>query len=362
MAIRATGQITIIDYNDALTLSGFIGANKQKTQMFNPDNNSYNPDWSVSPFMVLTPSLFKLGNGNNIITDPTESANIVSLDWYDITNGIETLITASGTYVILATGARTLTIKTNILAGLPGKEIMCKIVYKDPSTLLNLIYKTSISLSRVVNGGGITDAIVWAPEGNVFKNSAIATLPLKSELWRGSTIDITAVTYQWYKQDASVTTDQGGGVGWFKLTNANGYAGVTTNTLTVPVGGVDSYASYKCIIKDTDSASNTYNQSFMDVISIIDNTDPYQVVVTSTGGDVFKNGVGSTTLTAKVYQGGIEIDSAGMTFTYKWYKYNKDGTLVTGWGGTGINFKTGKTLAVGDADVEVKATFMIEIE
>lgn len=362
MAIRATGQITIIDYNDALSLSGFIGANKQKTQMFNPDNNSHNPDWTVSPWMVLTPSLFKLGNGNNIITDAVEKVNIKSLNWYDVTNGTETLITASSTYAIEATGNRTLTIKTNILAGLPGKEIMCKIVYTDPSTLLDLIYKVSISLSRVVNGGGITDAIVWAPNGNVFKNNAIATLPLKAELWRGSVIDITSVTYQWYKQDVTVVTDQGGGIGWFKLTNANGYVGVTTDTLTVPVGGVNSYASYKCIIKDTDAASNTYNQSFVDVISVIDNTDPYQVVVTSSGGDVFKNGVGSTTLTAKVYQGGLEVDSTGTTFTYKWYKYDKDGVLVTAWGGEGINFKTGKTLAVGDADVDVKATFMIEIE
>ncbi len=362
MAVRATGQITIIDYNDALTLSGFIGTNKAKTQMFNPDNNSYNPDWSVSPWMVLTPSLFKLGSGNNLITDAVEKANVKSLDWYDVTNGTESLITASSTYVIEATGARTLTIKSNILAGLPGKEIMCKIVYTDPSTGLDLVYKMSISLSRVVNGGGITDAIVWAPDGNLFKNGAVASLPLKAELWRGSTIDTTSVSYQWYKQDSSVSTDEGGGVGWKKLTNANGYAGVTTNTLTVPAAGVNSYAVYKCIIKDTDSASPTYNQSFIDTIAVIDNTDPYQVIVTSTGGDVFKNGVGSTTLRAGVFQGGAEIDAGGTLFAYKWYKYDKNGTLVANWGGTGVNFKTGKTLAVGDADVDVKSTFQVEIE
>lgn len=359
---RATGQITIIDYNDALSLSGFIGANKARTQMFNPDNNSYNPDWTVSPWMVLTPSLFKLGSGDNLITHATEKVNIKSLDWYDVTSGTETLITANSTYVIEATGNRTLTIKTNILAGLPGKEIMCKIVYTDPSTLLDLIYKMSISLSRVVNGGGIADAIVWAPNGNVFKNGAVATLPLKAELWRGSVTDTTLVTYQWYKQDSSVSVDEGGGVGWKKLTNANSYSGVTTDTLTVPASGVNSYAVYKCIIKDTDSASPTYNQSFLDTIAIIDNTDPYQVIVTSTGGDIFKNGIGSTTLRAGVFQGGAEIDSGGTLLTYKWYKYDKNGTLVANWGGAGINYKTGKTLAVGDTDVDVKATFQIEIE
>ena len=33
---RAQGQFTIIDYNDALTLTGYIGSNHPKTQMYNP--------------------------------------------------------------------------------------------------------------------------------------------------------------------------------------------------------------------------------------------------------------------------------------------------------------------------------------
>lgn len=38
---KAQGQFTIIDYNDALTLTGYIGSNLAKTQMYNPDNDSY---------------------------------------------------------------------------------------------------------------------------------------------------------------------------------------------------------------------------------------------------------------------------------------------------------------------------------
>ena len=53
---RAQGQFTIIDYNDALTLTGYIGCNHPKTQMFNPDNNSYTPNWA-STNLGLTPSL-----------------------------------------------------------------------------------------------------------------------------------------------------------------------------------------------------------------------------------------------------------------------------------------------------------------
>ena len=40
----AQGQITIVDYNDALTLTGFINSNHPKTQIENPDNGSFTPE------------------------------------------------------------------------------------------------------------------------------------------------------------------------------------------------------------------------------------------------------------------------------------------------------------------------------
>lgn len=354
MAI-ATGQISIIDYNDALTLTGFIGSNHPKTQMYNPDNSGYTPNWT-STNLVLTPSLYKLGTTTDIITN----AEVTGVKWFEA--GSSTAITSTGNYALSGTKSHILTIKANVLAGLPAKDWICEVTYRDSTTNLDLVHKMSISFSRVVNGGGIADAIAWATDGNVFKNSSVTSLKAQCDLWRGSVVDNTSVTYQWYQQDSSIVTDQGGGIGWRKLTEtANVTTGVTTNTLMVFAGAVSSFATFKCIIKDTDSASNTYNQTFVDTISFIDNSDPIQVSVTSTGGDVFKNGVGSTTLTAKLFQAGNEIDSSGTKYTYKWFKYDKNGNLVSNFGGTGVNYKTGKTLAVGDADVDVKATFSVEI-
>ena len=64
---KAQGQFTIIDYNDALTLTGYIGSNLAKTQMFNPDNGTYNPDWTKTN-LVLTPSLYVIGTTTDQIT------------------------------------------------------------------------------------------------------------------------------------------------------------------------------------------------------------------------------------------------------------------------------------------------------
>ena len=82
------------------------------------------------------------------------------------------------------------------------------------------------------------------------------------------------------------------------------------------------------------------------------------MVITSTGGDVFKNGQGSTVLTAVCYQAGAEIDTEGKG-TYTWTKYNKDGAVDTSWGTSGS--KTGKTLSVSNTDVDTKATFMVTV-
>lgn len=352
----ATGQFTIIDYNDALTLTGFIGSNQPRTQQYNPDNASYTPDWASSN-LVLTPALFILGNSSDIITN----ANVTAIQWFQVSGGTESEITNStdaSTYSIATSGAKALTIKKNTLSGLPSKDYVCKITYHDPTTQLNLTYKTSITFSRVVNGGGIADAVAWCPQGNAFKNGSISTLTAQCDLWRGSVVDNTLVAYQWYMQDATVVTDQGAGVGWKKLTDTAGsYTGTTTNVITLYDAAVTNYGVFKCQIKDTDSASNTYNSYFYDTVTILDMTDPITLQVLSSGGDVFKNGDGSTTLSVKVWRAGADITSNYTGTQFKWYKYDKNGSLVTGWGGTGIDYKTGTSLSVGGADVDVKATF-----
>lgn len=355
---KAQGQFTIIDYNDALTLTGYIGSNLAKTQMFNPDNNTYTPSWATTN-LVLTPSLYVIGTTADKIT----STEVTSVKWY--VGSSTTALTTSGNYALSGTKSHILTVKGNVMAGLPGIDYRCVITYKDPSTGLSIDHPLTISFSRVVNGGGIVDLLVTTPQGNVFKNSEVATLTAKAELWRGSSVDTTNVTYKWALMDSSVTSssssgyDADFGTGWKKLSDTSGmYNGTSTATLVVYAAAVDSYAVFRAMAKDTDSTSNTYNSKFYDVATFIDNSDPIQVVITSTGGDVFKNGQGSTTLTAVCYQAGAEIDAAGKG-TYTWTKYNKDGAIDTAWGTNGS--KTGKTLAVGTADVDTKATFMVVV-
>lgn len=215
---KAQGQFTIIDYNDALTLTGYIGSNLAKTQMYNPDNGSYTPDWKTKN-LVLTPSLYVIGT----TADQIATANVTSVKWY--VGDSNTAITAGTNYGLSGAKSHILTVKANVMAELPGIDYRCVITYKDESTGLSLIHPLTISFSRVVNGSGIVDLLVTTPNGNVFKNEEVASLTAKAELWRGSTVDTTKVSYKWAVMDASVTAtsstgyDADFGIGWRKLTD-----------------------------------------------------------------------------------------------------------------------------------------------
>lgn len=350
MPIVSTGQITIVDYNDAVSLSGYIGANQALTQTYNPDNSTYSPNYPTAN-LIFTPSLFASITGG---TDVIATSAVKSIKWFD--GAVEVVANTSYGLAAWTSGQnRPLTVKANILAGaVTAKTFMCEIIYTDVVTNSDLTYRTSITVNRINNGGGITLAQVTTPLGMVFKNGGGTSLTAKSELLRASGIDVTNNTYSWHRLVGAVWT-------LINATTPVGTTGYTTDTLTIPASAVTGVQMFRATIVDNDSASPTYNQSFTATCSIIDQTDPIQVNVTSSAGDVLKNGVGSTTLTAKLYQAGAEIDSAGSAYPYKWYKSNKDGVPDANFGGAGIAFKSGKTLAVGGADVDVKAVFTVEV-
>lgn len=354
----ATGQVTIIDYNDAVTLTGFISSNRPKTQQYNPDNETYSPDWATDN-VTLTPSLFILGGTNDIIG----TSAVQDIIWYDGAAPTVPLVNGA-TYQIPESGLKTLKIKTNILASVAAKDFICQINYQDPASGLQLVYKTSISFSKVINGGGIADAVAWCPDGNIFKNGTPATIKAECYLWRGSILDSSSVEHQWYKQDGTVSTDLGGGIGWRPLSsNFNlGCSGYTTSVLTIVPGAIDNYAVFKCRIKDTQVGSNTEGDYFFDTVTVIDQSDVIQVTVESSGGNIFKNGEGETLLKARLFRAEEEIDLTGNAYNYTWYKFNKSSVKDVNFGGVGVGKKLGKEITVTTNDVDVKATFVVEVD
>ncbi|MGN4692281.1 phage tail spike protein [Bacillus cereus group sp. MYBK215-1] len=91
------------------------------------------------------------------------------------------------------------------------------------------------------------------------------------------------------------------------------------------------------------------------------NTTAITMYIESLKGTVFRNGEGSTVLTARVFNHDEEIDADGANLIYKWYKYTPEGDSVPLWGGT-TDYRTGKKQTVSTADFEGQATFKVIID
>lgn len=343
MAVISRGQITIVDLNDGKSINLYLGSNVATTQIFNKENSSYVPNWAASPFLVITPEVYVTGVGTNQVS------RLKGVPTWKI-NGSTNLATFGATAATAAPYG--LTIKNN-MTSVNQLQVECEVIYVDPDTTAETKAKTSITFTKTTNAGQLICAIAYAPEGTVFKNGAASTLKAHCDMWRGSTIDNTNVTYKWFKLGSGT---------WTEITSANaaGITGYTTNEITIPESAVLNFESFKCTIKDTDAASGTYNTSVSDIISFADMSDPYQVEITAPAGTTLTSGLTSTALTVNCWQNGVLLPDSFFTgATCTWRKFNKLGVQDTAWGTSGV--KTGRSLTITRAEVSVAATLTVEI-
>ena len=352
---KAQGQITLVDLNDAVALTGYITANMQTTQIYNPDNGSYNPDWAKTN-IKLTASLYVAGGGS---TDQITSSAVQSVTWYEgdsaspITSSVAGGDPDTG-YTISGTKGQILAVRRNITTADSGKNLRCVVSYKDPASGLTVTTIMGIALARVTSGSGMVMLQVYAPGGNIFKNGEVESVQLKAELWRGSVIDTSNVDFQWYKLDPSAEEDEGGGEGWKKLTDVPGkYANTAKDTLTIYPDGVDSYDTFKCVATDTDETSSTHSSTFSGVHTVTDQSDPVYVDVQCEQGTVFKNGQGvAKQLNAVVYRGGQQVTPK----SYSWARYKNGGVKDPSFSSS-VN-----PLVVTSSQVDVQDTFVCTVE
>lgn len=94
--------------------------------------------------------------------------------------------------------------------------------------------------------------------------------------------------------------------------------------------------------------------------TLINLVEPIELQVRASNGNVFKNGVVSTSLTATLWRGDKEIDKDGTEFSYVWKKVNSDETPDEHWNQS--HSYSQKSIRITEADVFRRATFMCEIQ
>lgn len=91
---------------------------------------------------------------------------------------------------------------------------------------------------------------------------------------------------------------------------------------------------------------------------IYDGEGAIQVVISSTQGTTFKNGIISSMLTASVFRGGENITDRIHESEFRWYRTSRNPDEDDRWNNPP---KIGKTIEVTDKDISVRATFDCEV-
>lgn len=335
--MKARGQITITDLNDAKTANMFLSSSEALTQVYSKDGATYVPNFA-SKALVITPELYVSGSGNNII------GQMSNIQW--TINGMSP--SAFGGATVGTSAPWALTINKNMVNETQW-HIVCQGTWTD-NGMENTI-KADITFAKVVNSGTLAFAQIV---GGAIINQNNKSVTLTAQLIRGGQAvpDTTDVGYQWLKLDA----------GSFKP-----ITGATSSTLKVTADEVTNINSYKVEITDKDVTSGTANQKFTSgQFDVIDMTDPISVRMDTTNGTTLVNGQGSTTIIATLLQDGDEITPPSST-TYKWSGTDKNGSAIAADKITAALAKDsgGKTLpnqlVVTKALVDKKSTFTCDV-
>lgn len=218
-------------------------------------------------------------------------------------------------------------------AGELSGEVLIPVTYPVSTTL-------KLSWSKVNTGATGSNAVVmnlYAPDGTVFLNHegekvvAVAAYDGSTPI----TAETSGTTFVWSKFE---------GTNWTTITGESG------DEIAVAGTDVASTGSYRCVM--------TYKGvEYTDIITLQDKTDNYQATIYSSGGDIFKNTVGQSTLTCQLWQNGKEVDIEGTAFVYNWYRLDAIGNILDG----DTPFATTKSIDIDGNDVDGKTTFVCRV-
>lgn len=285
----------------------------------------------------------------------------------------------------------TITLTANAGAALTAKNLNGQSEAQDKGTITitctigEQIVAKQISWAKVVKGTDGTNGknaiifSIYAPNGEVVQNQS-GSLLLKTQAYDGATVITSGAKYNWFVFENG---------GFTKLTEE------TDDELTVDGANIVNIATYKC---QMEYGGKTYE----DVITLTDKTDTILAIISSTGGNIFKNGQGNSILVCKLMANGKEVDalitdtivtklddapkttnaqcylvnttngtvglkkwngtqwvddSTKQTYTYTWTAIDSDGTT-----NTNSQFSaTGKVIYVDGSDVNTKTTFICDV-
>lgn len=312
MGVVSTSQFTLYDHNDAAPVTAFLSASKGLSQVYTKDESltSYVPDYA-SMANVLTAYVYV--NGVNV------AGALSNRKW-------GTSLGASD----LGTNTATINKTTNIDPASPIYQVFFEGDYTDPVTSLVTHVNSSISLSCVKSGSNAVFVqvngqlvIENAPYGS--KNTATVT----ADLMRAAGVDNTNVTYKWFVSpfaaNNQIDANHADIAKYSFKTTAGSAASIPADgtwadvkSIVIREDAVMDIGLFMVQAKDNDG--NIYSAYFQ----VYDVSDPYDVKINASNGNVFQNGTGTKNLVPEVWYGGSKVADTS-AYTYQWRLYDKNG-------------------------------------
>ena len=143
MAVISRGQITIVDLSDGKSINLYLGSNVALTQIYNKKNSTYSPNWSASPFLVITPEGPRYGSPDQSGLPPERASDMEDQRlgqpchlWSYGSDRCALCIDDQKQHGLLCTD-----------------DVECEVTYVDPDTTAETKAKTSISYAKTENAG-----------------------------------------------------------------------------------------------------------------------------------------------------------------------------------------------------------------
>lgn len=367
--VVATSSIFLSDIYDVRPISAYVKSNKELSQLYNPTNGTFSPDYKSSP-LTLTATVL------DPVTHQESSTDMTSVTWsYQYKGGFGTVTTTDtkSTWFVSGSKGEILNIADNFDNTTEGATFTALVSYTDTSK--NTTATSSISIRVDLHNLVKTSIILntYSPTGYNIVNSQPTSITFNGDLYINGAIDVnTSRKNDWFRQDTSVTDtsnplyDSRVGLGWAKI--VSGYATATPNSnfgesvkinasLNVTSDDIINVESYRLIStptegEHTDSPQNGFFTGYNFDSSLISS-------IQTPDGTIFKNGSGSKHLKGVLYNTVGEVDPEGTIYNYNWYVYKKDGTLDTSFGGSGK--KTGKTITIDSSEIDDNSQLTLEV-
>lgn len=213
----ARGSITIIDYNDAASISSLIESNKPLTVIYT--NAARSSEWTESLPLILNPVVFVSSTGGSA---ENQAKNLKNMQWFYQRSGGSS---DAWTEITVEDGKCTDTrftipqsgdVKNRLEVRCDGKTGVAPLLddahstvsfkysgdYEDGNGMITKV-GGAITFSMIKSGTDKAVSVLYTPDGNVFMKSPAGDTPDKTaviEMWKGSVVDFADVDFRWYLQ------------------------------------------------------------------------------------------------------------------------------------------------------------------